>query len=542
MAVHQQAILVVSVAALVCLGSLGIVGINAGISFGHVSPLIIQQAAAIANASSASECCILENALLNDTLACLGNGTCIPHNQTFDGVTSFALVVGSSVDVETCAQPMSTSCIPSAISITNLEANITGLGMLTSCVVPLPLECLNISGQTCPGGAVQQNCIPQTLTMGTVFADTVIVQNHTFTGQVGAVNNFTSLSPSVTIVNTTFLPSNVTCPGGAVINQECYTLGLSSVCSAPIPTTCYPSMLNFFSVTVQNTLAAPATVTCGGGPLSNGCMPPSALRRDGSGNVMVSGTLTAASVTGTATGITGPFAGDVTGTQGATSVSKIQGIPVSTAAPSNGDFLILSSGVWTPSAPGAVVLSLGGDASGTATSSKIVGLQGQAIASDGSQIPAVNQVLRFTSGAWRASTFVPIISPILYYMRARLTAPYSTVGTSSPWTALEGGTYMVANHYVAPVAGLYHVRAAGTVGRSSGTWKTAPGPAFYVNNLFVEYIHNFGQFMDPGTPQNFEGAMFAQLNIGDTVSIGNTVNSGMTSTTWSAWEVYRRSN
>jgi hypothetical protein len=559
---------------------LGIFGLHAGVSFGYVSPLITEQAIAIANASSTSECCVQESVLLEDALLCLVNGSCVSFTQTFGNISAASLAVSLTANVSTCSVPLDPfTCVPSAISIVNLEANVTGLGgMLTSCASPMPQSCFNLSGQTCPGGAVQHSCIPQNLTLNYVFADMVILQNYSFSDAVNATD-FLTLQPASLTSNTTTLPANVTCPSGPVVNQECYTLGggggASTVCSSSIPAACYPSMLNFFTVTIQDTMtiAPGANVTCAGGPISIGCMPSSALARDGSGDVVVTGTLTATGgITGTATGFFGTLAGDVTGTQGATNVVGIQGVPVhfgtkrsdagtgtksSDAGPVSSDakgsrgtvppvvtkFLFLVGGVWTAEAPTTANLTLGGDASGLAATSIVTELQGQPIASDGTQVPALNQVLRYTSGAWRASTFVPILSVNMYYMRARLTAPYTTVGTSSPWTALEGSGYLNASaYYVAPVAGLYHVRASGTVGLFSDAWTDAPGPAFFVNDVFVEYIHNFGQILNPGTPQNFEGAMFAQLNAGDTTSIGNTVNSGMTSTSWSAWEVYRRSN
>lgn len=51
----------------------------------------------------------------------------------------------------------------------------------------------------------------------------------------------------------------------------------------------------------------------------------------------------------TATNFTGPLAGDVTGTQGATTVARIQGRAVSAAAPSANQFLQYIGTQWTPS-------------------------------------------------------------------------------------------------------------------------------------------------------------------------------------------------
>lgn len=77
----------------------------------------------------------------------------------------------------------------------------------------------------------------------------------------------------------------------------------------------------------------------------------------------VAGSKVSGNIVGNAAGFTGSLVGDVTGTQGATVVAKIQGRGVSSAAPTNGQTLIWnnSSGVWEPA-----TLAAGG--TGTVTS------------------------------------------------------------------------------------------------------------------------------------------------------------------------------
>lgn len=61
------------------------------------------------------------------------------------------------------------------------------------------------------------------------------------------------------------------------------------------------------------------------------------------------GTANTANSATTAASFTGNLAGDVTGTQGATTVAKLQGQPISSTAPSANQVLQFSGGQWTPS-------------------------------------------------------------------------------------------------------------------------------------------------------------------------------------------------
>ena len=79
------------------------------------------------------------------------------------------------------------------------------------------------------------------------------------------------------------------------------------------------------------------------------------VARDASGNFSA-GTITA-NLTGTAsnatlaTSFTGPLAGDVSGSQGTTTVTKLQGQAVASTAPSSGQVLTWSGSTWSPQTP-----------------------------------------------------------------------------------------------------------------------------------------------------------------------------------------------
>lgn len=94
------------------------------------------------------------------------------------------------------------------------------------------------------------------------------------------------------------------------------------------------------------------------------------VRRDGSGNFTA--TTITANLTGNATGFTGSLGGDVTGTQGATVVGKLQGRAVSATAPTNGQVLVWVTGNndWEPGS-GSTITSV--NASGGSTGLSFTG-------------------------------------------------------------------------------------------------------------------------------------------------------------------------
>lgn len=108
-------------------------------------------------------------------------------------------------------------------------------------------------------------------------------------------------------------------------------------------------------------VAAAAVAVAAATPIN---MASTLVERDASGN-FAANIITAAlvgnvtgNVSGSSTSFTGPLVGDVTGTQGATVVSAIQGTSISTTPPSDAQLLIYNSGTskWVP-------VSMSGDAS-----------------------------------------------------------------------------------------------------------------------------------------------------------------------------------
>src|SRR5581483_10838491 len=100
------------------------------------------------------------------------------------------------------------------------------------------------------------------------------------------------------------------------------------------------------------------------------------------------------------TGGSGPvtLGGDATGPSNSVSVVQIQGHPVSSATPQNGQTLVWnsSSNSWQPQAVTATSVTLSGDASGPSSSVSVVQIQGHPVSSAN---PQAGQTL-----TWNAST------------------------------------------------------------------------------------------------------------------------------------------
>ena len=88
-------------------------------------------------------------------------------------------------------------------------------------------------------------------------------------------------------------------------------------------------------------------------------------------------------------------------------VVALRGQPLAAVAPAEGDGLLFKAGKWTPSSPASTSLpALSGDLSGalggvSPSGPRVIGLQGQPVASTG---PAEGQALIFSGGKWAPGT------------------------------------------------------------------------------------------------------------------------------------------
>ncbi|MES2703569.1 MAG: hypothetical protein V4649_13080 [Bacteroidota bacterium] len=96
------------------------------------------------------------------------------------------------------------------------------------------------------------------------------------------------------------------------------------------------------------------------------------------------------------------MSGDVTGTSSASTVARLQGFPISTAAPSTTQVLQWSGAAWTPATlSSATSVTMGGDVTGPSSTSTVARLQGFPVSTTA---PAATQVLQWSGTAWTPTT------------------------------------------------------------------------------------------------------------------------------------------
>lgn len=98
--------------------------------------------------------------------------------------------------------------------------------------------------------------------------------------------------------------------------------------------------------------------------------------------------------------------GDAAGPSDDNVVQGLQGRPVSSAAPANGNILQFSGTQWAPATLPPVILS--GDATGAASSTTVARLQGRAVSA---AQPQAGQFLRFVGGQWAPAPADPVTIP-----------------------------------------------------------------------------------------------------------------------------------
>ncbi|CAG0937019.1 hypothetical protein TFLX_05922 [Thermoflexales bacterium] len=102
----------------------------------------------------------------------------------------------------------------------------------------------------------------------------------------------------------------------------------------------------------------------------------------------------------TATNFSGALAGDVTGSQGNTTVTRLQGRNVSSGLPANGTVLEYNGTAWAPAIDNDTT-NVGGDLSGTQTNATVTHLQGRSISNTA---PTTGQVLKYNGATWAPGT------------------------------------------------------------------------------------------------------------------------------------------
>jgi hypothetical protein len=478
------------------------------------------------------------NSLVEYVEACALNGTCIGNvDLAFVALTTNEGVKSDNVDMSsaTCTSPLPDApCFGDALTLSYLAvSNSTVLGSGTSCLSPLLPSCYAISGASCNGVPVGQGCMPSNIMVDTLNAVDVILSGSNASIVIQAVQITGNITTQTLASNETYFLQNVTC--ASPINGGCLDLA-GSVCpmGKPLPTACLPTSLNFSMLSVQTNLLLNNSFTCAS-PLDDAtCVPGTSsnvpntfVKLDGMGNFAATTITAGAPFAGSVSGFTGALAGDVTGTQSATTVLRIQGRTVTSTSPTASQALRYSTGTnsWSASASGLSVPSFSGDITGPIGSNTIAALQNVPVAT---VAPTPFYALRGTGG----STWAPAsLTPVTYWKHFQLQG--NPCALSGPiylaWedivTCVEqnacactptSGPYvcaMVTNH-TAPVNGVYRFHIMMKVDDTSA----GHGPEIHLNGSFYAYVSDYGP--TPAGPGYYvDGTTYITMMAGDYVSI-----------------------
>jgi hypothetical protein len=514
------------------------------VTYGNLLPRVAQnqrQIDAMVNGSSCSD-----QSLVVDAEECARNGSCIGQvDLTFDTLTATGNVQAGTFDLgsgsATCTAPMpDVPCFGDTLTLSYLAvSNSTVLGNGTSCLSPLLPSCYTIGGATCNGVALGQACLPQNLVVNVLNAVDIILTGSNASILVRSVQASSNITVQNLVSNETHFIDSVTC--AAPMNNTCFDLaGYVCPMGSPLPDACLPDNLDFSTLSAQTQLNLNGAFTCQAGepldyatciPGTSSNVPNTLVKLDGSGNFAAATiTPTGPPYAGSVSGFTTSLTGDVTGTQSATVVSRIQGVTVTAASPTAGQVLAHSTttGTWAPAASGFAVSNFAGDITGPLASNTIAKLRGVAVAS---AAPGPFNALRGTAGStWAPAT----LTPTTYWKHFQLQGIPCNAADGPSYAGWEdiltcydlnacacGDPYvcvLVTNH-TAPVDGLYRFHVMMQINDASA----GHGPEFHLNGAFYSYVSDYGP-TPAGSGYTVDGTTYIQMNAGDYVSIWTPAN------------------
>lgn len=161
----------------------------------------------------------------------------------------------------------------SAPSFASLNvAGSTTLGNYTSCNQPLQPSCLDISMQSCPGGALASSCIPTSgLHLTDLTVDFLTIVNQTFQVTVDTINGSAFWVENLYADNVV-LNNAMTCSGNASISPSCVDISAKECPLGPLGESCFPDSLVLANLQVTANVTV-ANVYCVGGFIDASCVP-----------------------------------------------------------------------------------------------------------------------------------------------------------------------------------------------------------------------------------------------------------------------------
>ena len=150
----------------------------------------------------------------------------------------------------------------------------TTLGENTVCARPLSPSCINISNQTCPGGALSVQCVPRTgLHLTDLTVDRLTVLNFTESIMVATVNGSNIHADNIFVDNLHLTDNGtVTCEAGSAgIAPNCYDISGKSCPAGPLSQNCFPFNVTTANIQSTHTLTV-NQVVCTGPSLPSNCV------------------------------------------------------------------------------------------------------------------------------------------------------------------------------------------------------------------------------------------------------------------------------
>jgi hypothetical protein len=463
--------------------------------------------------SNTSITCDLNNVTAFD--ACIESGECIGGSVLFKNITTVSLRA-NSLTASSCTNVVPPSCIPQDMVKTTVSSPITTLfGSNVTCPQgPISSSCSDISGQTCSSPLAGDCFAGRNYTFGTITVNTLNVNNMTLSVVQGNVNTTYINVNELNVTNSTIFTGSVSCPiQPAIDGPSCIALGSATQCSSPITDSCVPSSVTLQNATVSSDLVLNQVTCANNNVFALNCF--SHLGPNLTANVIT------ANLNGLAASFTGTLSGDVTGTQGATTVVRLNTRPMSATTPTNGQVIgAPSAGNWAPMSLSSLAGTPVGDATGmlgAVVASKIRGVAVSNVSATEGQI-----LQKFVSpDAWmgNSQTNNPFYSYGIEIVRNDIGAKVYAILKGAQYWSPDNRTYIVQRE------GLYRVRMASTLlglsyfGPCWG-YLTDLGDCMAVNGVCKGWAGN--RHWDIAGPSWYnEGTAFMYAKPGDLISAVN---------------------